>query len=145
MHGDALAEPAAAERENPIDQRTTALACGHDAIEVASQPAAPGCVAQRHLAIAEDRAENVVEVVRDPAGERAHRLQSLRQAQLLLEPPALGDVVEKDSDAPELRVFDAERVNVIPASELLGFVFEAHRLARQRDLAVDLEPMFFVL
>ena len=43
-------------------------------------------VALRHLAVAEDRAEDVVEVVRDAAGQRAHRLQLLRLAQLRFEP-----------------------------------------------------------
>src|ERR1700742_5146242 len=56
---------------------------------------------------------------------------------------ALGDVVEKHSDASALRVFDPEGVNVIPASELFGFIFKAHRLAREGDPAVNVEPMFF--
>src|ERR1700731_4245826 len=60
-------------------------------------------------------------------------------------PLALGDVVEKDSDASALRVFDPEGVNVVPASELFGFIFKAHRLPRGGDPAVNLEPMFFVL
>src|SRR5258705_10368569 len=59
-------------------------------------------------------------------------------------PLALGDVVEKDSDASALGIFDPEGVNVIPASELFGFIFKAHRLARQGDPAANLEPMFFV-
>ena len=45
-----------------------------------AQAAPLGRVAQRHLAVAEDRAEDVVEVVRDAAGERAHRLEALRVA-----------------------------------------------------------------
>src|ERR1700756_1018033 len=60
-------------------------------------------------------------------------------------PLALGDVVEKDSDVSALGVLNPEGVNVVPASELFGFIFKAHRLARQGDLAVNLEPMFFVL
>ena len=53
-----------------------------------------GRVAQRHLAVAEDRAEDVVEVVSDSARKRSHRLEALRLAQLalhrlqLLPPPA---------------------------------------------------------
>src|ERR1700754_62349 len=69
----------------------------------------------------------------------------LAVADLRFRPLALGDVVEKDSDASALGVFDTEGVNVIPASELFGFVFKSHRLARQGDPAVNLEPMFFVL
>ena len=46
--------------------------------------------AQHPLAVAQDRAEDVVEVVRDAAGERAHRLEALRLAQPRFQPPALG-------------------------------------------------------
>src|SRR6202048_510025 len=60
-------------------------------------------------------------------------------------PLALGDVVEKNTDESALGVFDPEGVNVVPASELFGFIFKAHRLAREGDPAVNLEPMFFVL
>src|SRR5882757_1125926 len=60
-------------------------------------------------------------------------------------PLALGDVVEKDSDKSALGIFDPEGVNVVPASELFGFIFKAHRLAREGDPTVNLEPMFFVL
>src|SRR5262249_35122620 len=49
------------------------------------------------------------------------------------------------SDASAPGVSDPKGVNVIPASELLGFVFESHRLAGQGDPAVDLEPVFFML
>src|SRR5215510_6726406 len=91
-HGDALAHPAAAEREYAIDQQATALTRGHNAVEVAAQAAALGRIAQRHLAVAEDRPQDVVEVVRDAAGERAHRLQPLRLTQLPLEPLALRNV-----------------------------------------------------
>src|SRR5262249_50759897 len=38
-----------------------------------------------------------------------------------------------------------EGVNVIPASELFGFIFKAHRLASQGNPAVTLEPMVFML
>src|SRR4029077_5171514 len=60
-------------------------------------------------------------------------------------PFALGNVVEKDSDASALGVFDPEGVNVIPATELFSFIFKAHRLARQGDPAVNLDTSFFVL
>src|SRR6266850_4275460 len=69
----------------------------------------------------------------------------LAVADLRFRPLALGDVVEKNSDASALGVFDPEGINVIPASELFGFIFKAHRFARQGDPAVNLEPMFFVL
>ena len=59
-------------------------------VEVAAQRRALGRLLLRHLAVAEDRGEDVVEVVRDAAGERAHRLQLLRLPQLPLEALALG-------------------------------------------------------
>src|SRR5438046_1982421 len=40
---------------------------------------------EQHLGVAENRAEDVVEVVRDASGERAQRFQALRLAQALLE------------------------------------------------------------
>src|SRR5215831_11875740 len=60
-------------------------------------------------------------------------------------PFARGDVVEKDSDASSSGVFDPEGVNVIPPSELFGFIFKAHRLASQGNPTVTLEPMVFML
>ncbi len=104
LHGDALAHAAAAERENSIDQRPAALAGDHDAFQIAAQPASRGHVAQRHLPVAQDRAEQIVEVVRDAAGERAHRFETLSLAQLVLHPPQffLGDMaighIEHESD-----------------------------------------------
>ena len=83
VHGDVLADAAAAERRVSLDQCAAALAGRHDAVQVAPQPAALGRIAQRHLAVAQDCAEDVVEVVRDATRERTHRLQPLRVAKLL--------------------------------------------------------------
>ena len=47
---------------------------------------------EQQLAVAADHGEQVVEVVGDPAGEPADRLELLRLPQLLLECLALGDV-----------------------------------------------------
>src|SRR5262249_47308042 len=44
----------------------------------------------QHLGVPQDAAEDVVEVVRDTAGEAAHRLHLFRLAQPLLEARALG-------------------------------------------------------
>ena len=55
----------------------------------ASRPLLPG-VGQRQLAVPEDRAEDVVEVVRDAAGHGAERFDLLRFAQLRVQPLALG-------------------------------------------------------
>src|SRR5712672_1207901 len=85
----------------------------------------------------------------DAVGVRQLRLRfsiaALAVACFGFRPLALGDVVEKDSDKSALGIFDPEGVNVVPASELFGFIFKAHRLAREGDPTVNLEPMFFVL
>src|SRR5258705_11727896 len=85
----------------------------------------------------------------DAVGVRQLRLHfaiaALAASCFSFRPLALGDVVEKDSDASALGVFDPEGVNVIPASELFGFIFKAHRLARQGDPAVKFEPVYFVV
>ena len=44
--------------------------------------------------VAVDHREQIVEVVRDAAGEKAHGLHLLRLTQLRLESPAIGDVLE---------------------------------------------------
>src|SRR5262244_3710718 len=77
MHGNALADSAATEGEDAFDERMAALARDHDVFDVAAQPAAGTDVTERHLPITEDCAEEVVEVVRDAAGKRTERLQTL--------------------------------------------------------------------
>ena len=51
-----------------------------------------------------DRRQDVVEVVRDAAGERAHRIDLLRALQLLLEHAVVGDVEREADDADHLTV-----------------------------------------
>ncbi len=109
VHGDALAHPAAAEGQDAVDQGAAPFAGGHDAVEIALQPRAFLRAALRHLAVAEDGAEDVVEIVRDATGERAHRLEPLRAAQLplhlsqlLLGVPALGHVLHEAHHARRL-------------------------------------------
>ena len=74
----------AAVREDLRHQRLGAVARVHDGVDVALE-VARRWPSLRELAVAEDRAEDVVEVVRDAAGEVAHRLHLLGLAQLRLE------------------------------------------------------------
>ena len=92
LHVDrhAFTGAAAAERQDALDQRLRAQRGAHRGIDVPALRRAFGAVALHQLAIAEDRGEDVVEVVRDAAGQRAHRLELLRLAQLRFEPVALG-------------------------------------------------------
>src|SRR5262249_42559487 len=85
VHRRALARIAATERENRFDECTAALARSQNLIEVAPKQGAPACAAARPLAVAEDGAEDVVEIVRDAPGERTHRFEPLRVAQTLLQ------------------------------------------------------------
>ena len=65
---------------------------------------------QRHLHVADDHLQHVVEVVRHPAGKLPHRLHLLRLAQLILQlsfirgqSGVFGDVLEKADDPAMLR------------------------------------------
>jgi hypothetical protein len=53
---------------------------------------------REEFAVAADRREQVVEVVRDPAREPAHRLELLRVEELLAQRPLVGDVTVVDDD-----------------------------------------------
>ncbi len=72
----------------------------HHAVDIATQRAAGGRGVLRKLAVAQHRAENVVEVVRHAARERAHRFELLGLQEARFESPAIvfrappfGDVV----------------------------------------------------
>src|SRR5215467_10070264 len=65
MHGDALADSAAAEREDAFDQRIGAIAGDHDLFDIVAQATAGVHLAKGQLSITQYRAEEIVEVVRD--------------------------------------------------------------------------------
>ena len=106
----------AAERQDALDQRFGAQRGAHRGIDVTALRRAIGTVMLHHLTVAEDRREDVVEVVRDAAGQGAHRLELLRLAQLRLEPVALrlgtlarGDVFERTGHAVRFALLVAQR------------------------------------
>ena len=82
MHGHPLGDRAAAEREDVVHQALAALAGLHDLVELVFDRATIGRLALRHLAIAEDGTEDVVEVVRDAARGGADGCHLLRATQL---------------------------------------------------------------
>ena len=84
-HRHLLRALGAAVREDLRDQRLGAVARAHDRVEVALHVRVLLGAALRQLAVAEDRAQDVVEVVRDAAGEVAHRLHLLGLLQLRFE------------------------------------------------------------
>ena len=57
-------------------------------------------LAERQLRVAGDRGQRVVQIVRDAAGEPADRFHLLRLPQLILEQPAVGDVLH-GADHPQ--------------------------------------------
>src|SRR5262249_49278742 len=129
VHRNSLFHAAAAEREYLIDQRTSTLAGGNDAIQITTQPRALFRVAYRHLAVAEDHAEDVVEVVRNAARQCADGLESLRATQRLLHAAqvffglvAFGDVEHEAvrADRLALRVEECAALLVEPAHRPVG-------------------------
>src|SRR6202140_3128345 len=85
MHVDALAQAAAAEAENAIDQHFGTPGRVHHVVNVAPQGAALDGVFLCKLAIPQNRPEYVVKIVCDAACEGADRLHLLRLPQLCLQ------------------------------------------------------------
>ena len=95
VEGDRLEHLLAAEGQQLARQRCGALGGVQDLIHLRRHRRI-GLDAVRHqLRIAADRGQQVVEVVRDAAGEPADRLHLLRLAQLVLELHTIADVVDR--------------------------------------------------
>jgi len=69
---------AATECEDARHEGLGTLSGAHDVVDVASHGAACRSIGLREFPVAEDRAENIVEVVRDTARESSHRLELAR-------------------------------------------------------------------
>ena len=63
------------------------------------RPLVAGDAAAEHVEAAADHEQQIVEVVRDAAGQLTHRLHLLRLAQLFLDGPLVGDVRHDAGDA----------------------------------------------
>src|ERR1700681_236592 len=85
MYMSALTEAAAAEPEDAIDERLGAPGRVHHIIDVAPQRGVRRGLLLHELAVAQDCAEYIVEVVGDAACQGAHCLHLLRLAQLCLQ------------------------------------------------------------
>ena len=95
------------------------------------------------------REDEVGGVELDDGHQSAGGVEQASQRPLRLAQRALGalpdrDVVEQDGDRPPLGVAHAEGVHVVPAAQRLGRILETDWLTRQRDPAVDLEPVRLV-
>src|SRR4029077_5592849 len=85
VHWYALTETAATEAQDTIDERFGAPRCMHYVVEIASQRRVWRRTLVRKLPVAEDRTEDVVEVVGDATGEGADRFHLLRLPKLRLQ------------------------------------------------------------
>ena len=94
------------ERQQLLRERSRALGGLLGLQDVPAERVVGGEHHQRHLHVAEDDGQEVVEVVRDAACQASHRLHLLRLAQVLLDPPALAHVDKRSSRThePALRV-----------------------------------------
>ena len=96
-----------AERQQLPGQRRGAIARRLNFQQIQAQRILLRDLVEHQVAVAEDRREQVVEVVRDPAGELTDRFHLLRLAQLLLELAPLGDVARVDDDGADGGVAEA--------------------------------------
>ena len=93
-----LEDLAPREREQLPDEGAGAVGCLPDGLEVAAQAVHVARPGERQVHVTRDGLQDVVEVVRDAAGEPSHRLQLLRVEQSLLQGPPLGDVAGERHD-----------------------------------------------
>jgi hypothetical protein len=84
----------AREGQELAGERRGLLAGRHDLVEAAAMGGLGGAALEPELSVADDRREQVVEVVGHAPGELADRFHALRLAQLLLELALLGDVAQ---------------------------------------------------
>jgi len=100
---------AAAEGEQLMRERRRKVRGLADFREMLVHPMLVLDLPDHQVAVAEDRGQDVVEIVRDPTGEPAHRIHLLRLQQFLLEALALGDIAR-----------NRDRPLMIPASLRIG-------------------------
>src|SRR5581483_4164841 len=92
-----------AEGEELSREMARAFARSYDLIDVRNSRRHVHERLAKELAVAEDRGQQVVEVVRDAAGEPADRLHLLRLQKLLFEQLSLGDVARHAHDGMRRR------------------------------------------
>ena len=80
---------AAAEAQDLVGELARPLARLPDLAQAVGGGAIRRDLVERHLGPPDDRGDDVVEVVRDPAGEGADRLEPPRVAQLRVRPDAI--------------------------------------------------------
>ncbi len=113
----------AAEGENLLDQVLGPQPGLADLIEITGEVGIRRTDVDRHLRIADDRAEDIIEIMGDSAGQGADRLHLLGMDQLGLEPallilgqPLSGDVEQEVEDRRFAGPLDIDDVQLDPAN-----------------------------
>ena len=126
----------AAVREQLLGQRRGPFAGAAHLLDVAAHRVVVGHLGEGEVAVARDRGQQVVEVVRDPARELADRLHLLRLAELLLEVEALRLVDAERGQALELAVLGVHEPVAPGDAALLAALREERILELLRHRAV---------
>ena len=109
----------AAEREQLPGERRRAIACRLNLQQIQTQRILVRHLVEHQVGVAENRRQQVVEVVGDAAGQLSDCFHLLRLAQLLLELAAVGDVAHVDDNAGDGGIgqaIDAHRFHDAPAA-----------------------------
>ena len=130
----------AAERQQLLGQRGGALGGRLDLLDLGAEGGLSARLAagagiepvEDEAAAAEDRGQEVVEVVRDAAGEPPDRLHLLRLAQLLLERLAVGDVDRHADRADDRAIHVAQRLDVAGVDAVGPVLFVGAGVAADR-------------
>ena len=138
----------AAERQQLLRQRRGTRPGLLDFLEVGALPTVGDAIGEQQLRVAEDRGEQVVEIVRDAAGEAADAFDLLGLRKPLFEQPAVGDVTSDAQvavvvHARPIAAFDHPHRPRVGSNAMLALRFaESHQLppcVRERLGAVDEE------
>jgi hypothetical protein len=129
----------ATEREQLLGQLARAPPGARDLLDIGAQRVLRPQAARDQRGVTQDHRQQVVEVVRDAAGELPDRIHLLRLAQLFFEAAAIVDVLQRAVDARDhaLRVALGltDRPHPDPASVTRGDLkLEVERCARARAL-----------
>jgi hypothetical protein len=140
IHLPAIRLPAAAECEYLIDEITRSLACTADLLKITAWPAIRRELPFRHFRITEDRADDIVKVMRDTAGESPDRFHAAGALKIRLQARPfllkmvsrhdIGDGVESHSQQAKFaRLRDDARLECIEAEDRLtppSPIFQTH-------------------
>ena len=133
------------EREQAVGQFTAAFRRPESIVEVFPSLGIAAHALFQQLQIADDDGEQVVEIVRDAAGELAHGLHLLRLAELLLHLPTLGDVLlHRDEVGDLVPVLDRRDRGKLPeqlAVLLLVEKLTAPHAARRKSCSIVLHTV----